>query len=92
MMLLKLLSIGIHIWECRRSAVQIRASRLCGSNEVGRVPAFQEMEHLFREIECLLAGIGEKGTKRGLALQANPKEERETGLEPATACLEGRYL
>jgi hypothetical protein len=48
------------------------------------------MEHLFREIESLFAGMGEKGTKKGLVLQANPKEERETGLEPATACLEGR--
>ncbi len=30
--------------------------------------------------------------KNGLACQANPLKKRETGLEPATACLEGRYL
>ena len=28
--------------------------------------------------------------KNGLALEANPRKKRETGLEPATACLEGR--
>ena len=30
--------------------------------------------------------------KNGLACKANPWKKRETGLEPATACLEGRLL